>query len=71
VDKLEPQRVPGAREGELPPGELVAEYVSGNRHLIGAYAPVTPWGLGAVVDKTVSDALKPVDKIRLATVSGW
>ena len=29
VDKLEPQRVPGAREGELPPGEIVAEYVNG------------------------------------------
>jgi hypothetical protein len=68
VDKLDPQRVPGAREGELPAGELVAEYVNGNRHLIGAYAPVTPWGLGAVVDKTVADALRPVDRIRLATL---
>ena len=37
----------GAREGELPPGEIVAEYVSGNRRLIGAYAPVARWGLGA------------------------
>ncbi|HXU04506.1 MAG TPA: ATP-binding protein [Polyangia bacterium] len=68
VDKLEPQRLPGAREGELPPAETVAEYVNGNRHLIGAYAPVTPWGLGAVVDRTVSDALKPVDKIAGATL---
>jgi len=68
VDKLEPQRVPGAREGELPPGEIVAEYFVGNRHLIGAYAPVAPWGLGAVVDKTVSEALRPVAKIRWATL---
>jgi signal transduction histidine kinase len=68
VDKLEPQRVPGGREGELPPNELVAEYVTGGRHLIGAYAPIVPWGLGAVVDKTVADALRPVDRIRLATV---
>jgi signal transduction histidine kinase len=68
VDKLEPQRLPGAREGELPPGEIVAEYVSGGRHMIGAYAPVVPWGLGAVVDKTVADALRPVAVIRLGTV---
>ena len=67
VDKLEPQRLPGAREGELPPTEIVAEYVNGNRHLIGAYAPVSPWGLGAVVDRTVSDALKPVETIVGAT----
>ena len=60
--------MPGAREGELPPAEIVAEYVNGGRHLIGAYAPVTPWGLGAVVDKTVDDALRPVDRIRWATL---
>jgi len=68
VDKLEPQRVPGAREGELPPGEIVAEYFNGSHHLIGAYAPVAPWGLGAVVDKTVTDALRPVALIRWATL---
>ena len=68
VDKLEPQRVPGAREGELPPGEVVTEYFNGGRHLIGAYAPVAPWGLGAVVDKTVTDALRPVALIRWATL---
>ena len=56
---------PARREGELPPGEIVAEYVNGGRHLIGAYAPVTPWGLGAVVDKTVDDALTPVNRITL------
>jgi two-component system, NtrC family, sensor kinase len=67
VDKLEPQRVPGAREGELPPSEIVAEYVNGNRHLIGAYAPVAPWGFGAVVDKTVAEALGPVSVITWAT----
>ena len=63
-----PQRVPGAREGELPAGEIVAEYVNGGRQLIGAYAPVAPWGLGAVVDKTVDAALLPVNRIRLATL---
>ncbi len=68
VEKLEVQRLPGAREGELPPSEIVAEYANGNRHLIGAYAPVTPWGLGAVVDRTVSDALRPVALIRWATL---
>jgi two-component system NtrC family sensor kinase len=68
VDKLEPQRVPGGREGELPPGDVVAEYFNGNRHLIGAFAPVAPWGLGAVVDKTVTDALRPVALIRWATL---
>jgi two-component system NtrC family sensor kinase len=68
VEKLEAQRLPGAREGELPPSEIVAEYVNGNRHLIGAYAPVAPWGLGAVVDRTVSDALRPVALIRWATL---
>jgi signal transduction histidine kinase len=68
VDKLEPQRVPGAREGELPAGEIVAEYFNGNRHLIGAYAPVAPFGLGAVVDKTEGDALRPVARIRWATL---
>ena len=68
VEKLEPQRVPGAREGELPAGDVVAEYTNGGRHLIGAYAPVTPWGLGAVVDKTVDAALKPVNRITWATL---
>jgi two-component system NtrC family sensor kinase len=68
VEKLEAQRLPGAREGELPSSEIVAEYLNGNRHLIGAYAPVAPWGLGAVVDRTVSDALRPVALIRWATL---
>src|SRR4029079_8581183 len=35
---------------------------------IGAYAPVTPWGLGAVVDRTMTDALRPVSLIRWATL---
>jgi len=65
---LETLRVPGGgREGELPGGEIVAEYTLGGRRLIGAYAPVAPWGLGAVVDKTVDAALRPVDQIRFAT----
>jgi signal transduction histidine kinase len=68
VAALETQPVPGGgREGELPPGELVAEYVNEGRHLIGAYAPVRPWGLGAIVDKTVEAALRPVRGIRIWT----
>lgn len=64
VGSLDTHRVPGvAREGELPAGEIVAEYTVGGRDLIGAYAPVVPWGLGAVVDKTVDAALKPVNRI--------
>jgi signal transduction histidine kinase len=66
---LEAQRVPGGgREGELPPGEVVAEYTNGGHRLIGAYAPVVPWGLGAVVDKPVDSALAPVNRITLATL---
>jgi two-component system NtrC family sensor kinase len=69
VGTLETQRVPGAaREGELPGGEIVAEYVNNGRRLIGAYAPVAGWGLGAVVDKTVDAALAPVNRITLATL---
>jgi signal transduction histidine kinase len=65
---LETLRVPGGgREGELPGGEIVAEYTIAGRRLIGAYAPVAPWGLGAIVDKTVDAALRPVDQIRFAT----
>jgi signal transduction histidine kinase len=68
VGSLESQRLPGAeREGELPGGDIVAEYVNNGRRLIGAYAPVAPWGLGAVVDKTVDTALAPVNRIRFAT----
>jgi two-component system NtrC family sensor kinase len=68
VGDLASTGVPGAREGELPSGALVAEYVSGGRRLIGAYAPIVPWGLGAVVDKTVDTALLPVDRITWATL---
>jgi two-component system NtrC family sensor kinase len=68
VGSLESQRLPGGgREGELPGGDIVAEYVNNGRRMIGAYAPVAPWGFGAVVDKTVDAALAPVNRIRFAT----
>jgi two-component system, NtrC family, sensor kinase len=61
-------RLPGAREGEAPPGAVVAEYVRDGRRLIGAYAPVARWGMGALVDKTVDAVLWPVDRIAHATL---
>jgi signal transduction histidine kinase len=67
VAKLEAQHVPGARDGELPQGETVAEYQSGGRDVIGAYAPTGPWGFGVLVDKSVLTALAPLDDIRWAT----
>jgi two-component system NtrC family sensor kinase len=62
------QRVPGGREGELPAAGTVAEYSSGGRNVIGAYAPAGPWGFGVVVDRTVDAALVPVNQIRRATL---
>ncbi len=57
---LETQPVPGGgREGELPPHELVAEYVDQGRRLIGAYAPVQPWGLGAIAQQDGGRGLGP------------
>jgi two-component system NtrC family sensor kinase len=68
ASNLEVQRLPGAREGELPAGEAVSEYASGRRRVIGAYAPVEPFGFGVVVNKAVDAALLPVNRIRLATL---
>ncbi len=68
VGNLETIRLPGAREGEAPPAAVVAEYVRDGRRLIGAYAPVSRWAMGALVDKTVTAALLPVDRITLATL---
>ncbi len=61
-------RLPGAREGEAPPGPVVTEYVRDGRRLIGAFAPVARWGMGALVDKTVDAALLPVNRITWATL---
>ena len=47
---------------------MVAEYARDGRRLIGAYAPVAPWGMGALVDKTVDAALLPVNRITCATL---
>jgi signal transduction histidine kinase len=68
IAALEPQRLPSVAEGELPADAFVAEYLSGNRRVIGAYAPTSPFGFGVVVDKTVDAALLPVNRIRLATL---
>jgi two-component system NtrC family sensor kinase len=68
VDSLGTIRLPGARDGEPPPGPVVAEYVRDGRRLIGAYAPVARWGMGALVDKTVDAALLPIDQITTATL---
>jgi two-component system NtrC family sensor kinase len=61
-------RLPGAREGEAPSGPIVAEYLRDGRRLIGAFAPVARWGMGALVDKTVDAALLPVNRITWATL---
>jgi two-component system, NtrC family, sensor kinase len=68
VGTLATIKLPGSREGEPPPGPLVAEYVRDGRRLIGAYAPVERFGLGALVDKTVDAALLPVNRITWATL---
>jgi len=68
VGNLATIRLPGAREGETPPGSIVAEYVRDGRRLIGAFTPVNRWAMGALVDKTVDAALLPVNKITLATL---
>ena len=68
VGTLATIKLPGSRDGEPPPGPLVAEYVRDGRRLIGAYAPVDRFGLGALVDKTVDAALLPVNRITWATL---
>jgi two-component system NtrC family sensor kinase len=68
VGNLGTIRLPGAREGEAPPGPIVAEYLRDGRRLIGAFAPVARWGMGALVDKTVDAALLPVNRITWATL---
>ncbi|HXJ20373.1 MAG TPA: ATP-binding protein [Polyangia bacterium] len=68
VGTLATIKLPGSREGEPPTGPLVAEYVRDGRRLIGAYAPIERFGLGALVDKTVDAALLPVNRITWATL---
>jgi two-component system, NtrC family, sensor kinase len=65
---LTPQRLPGAREGEIPPGETIQEYVTPLGPVIGAFVPGTPYPFGVVVEKTVASALLPVSRIRMATL---
>jgi len=68
VSHLEVQRFAGAREGELPAADSVAEYNDGARRVIGAYTTIPPFGFGVVVDKTIDAALLPVNRIRFATL---
>jgi signal transduction histidine kinase len=68
VGTLATLKLPGSKDGEPPAGPLVAEYVRDGRRLIGAYAPVERFGLGALVDKTVDAALLPVNRITWATL---
>ncbi|MES1157469.1 MAG: ATP-binding protein [Haliangium ochraceum] len=62
------QRLPGAREAEVPPGEMVGEYESAAGPVIGAFVPGTPHPFGVVVERTVASALLPVSRIRMATL---
>jgi two-component system NtrC family sensor kinase len=63
------QRLPGAREGEVPAGEAIAEYHSAAAGpVIGAYVPGTTAPFGVVVERTVASALLPVSRIRVATL---
>lgn len=63
------QRLPGAREGEVPSGESVAEYqTAAGAAVIGAYVPGTTAPFGVVVERTVASALLPVSRIRAATL---
>jgi signal transduction histidine kinase len=69
VARLEGQRTPGGREGELASAEAVALYATGGgRSVIGAYAPAGPWGFGVVVEKTLEIAFLPVRRILYATL---
>jgi signal transduction histidine kinase len=68
VGRLEAQRTPGGREGELGAAEAVAQYAIGRRAVIGAYAPAGPWGFGVVVEKAVDVAFSPVRRILYATL---
>ncbi|HVX94062.1 MAG TPA: ATP-binding protein [Polyangia bacterium] len=70
VARLEVQRPPGSREGELATSEAVAEYASAGtgRPVIGAFAPAGPWGFGVVVEKSAEAAFWPVRLILRATL---
>ena len=65
---LSVQRLPGAREGEVPPGETIDEYQGTGGPVIGAYVPGTTTPFGVVVERTVQSALLPVSRIRIATL---
>src|SRR6185369_14918305 len=64
---LTPQPLPAGRDGELPAGEAIGDYVTPAGRVMGAYAPSTPYPFGVVNEKTVSAALAPVNRIRGAT----
>jgi two-component system, NtrC family, sensor kinase len=62
------QRLPGAREGEVPAGEAIDEYQGTAGPVIGAYVPATTTPFAVVVERTVESALLPVSRIRMATL---
>jgi signal transduction histidine kinase len=65
---LSPQRLPGVREGEVPNGELVAEYQGQSGPVIGAFARSSAYPFAVLVEKPIQAALRPVSRIRLATL---
>lgn len=66
------QGAPGASQGplgaSLPAAEQVAEYTTYAGPVIGAFVPAAPYPFGVLVEKTLSAALLPVSRIRIATL---
>jgi signal transduction histidine kinase len=67
---LAAQPLPAARDGEVPTSDTIGEYrTPAGRRVIGAFAPAgARYPFGVVVEKALSAALAPVNRIRMATV---
>ena len=63
-----PQELPVRAEGAAPSSEAVGEYRAHGRAVIGAFVPAAPYPLGVLVEKTLSSALRPVNRIGAATL---